>query len=507
VPIWDSSAHLLYSYDLKDALTAPIPLEEKLHALFTCSGWYPPLFNWVHCLFLMCPTPRNVADDLPRVVFFAIGLISLYKLGRQLFNDAAAGLVAMAIFFALPGVCGISHARGLLDMPLASMYFLALWLIARWSAAPSWANALLAGCAIGLACLTKQMGAIFLGPAVFLVLIQRLFARDFGKAIQFSCGVALASIPYLIWLLPHLDAITKKLVLDHELFASRGSGFSLWFANFQLYLQHLSDCTPVPLSVLFLISLFNFPAQRKLWLPASALPAFMILCILPWGTSQVRYVLPILGYLALSTAALLVRAWRTTSPLLKALDVLFGLSLLTIYFVFNFTPYPFPRPPQRGIFDAQYYGFACSRPGALPSEPNPEQPVAYNWLLARVQSEKLNRPGVMMVAVDTPNCALTSIEYLARQRGIPLQFQCLFSSEVNVLRCNPANLNLDPNWYVTMKNDKSAYRMIFYSEQDLHNYENLMSYFETSGKFSQVSEFLLPDGESRMILYRKVSAE
>ena len=508
-PVRDSARHLLDTYKLKDALSAPMLFERRIRLLLTCAGWYPPLFNWVHLAFLMAPIPYAVADNLPRLVFFAIGIISLYNLGRQLFHDSAVGLVATAICFALPAWCVVSHSRGLLDMPLASMCFLGLWLIARWNAAPSLANAFLAGCGITLACMTKQMGIAYLGPAIFLVLLQRLLARDFGKVIQFCLVLGITAIPYLGWFRFNHGDITYSLGWNAEHIKSEGSGPLLWLKNLELYSVNLVRTITVPVSILFVLSLFNFPAQRKLWLPASTLPAFFYLCTLGWGSQDVRYLLPIIGYLTLSVAALLVRLWRTGKRLLKFFDVALGLYLFSIFFIYNFTPYPIPRcDALYALLDSKFSGVEWYWPGVMPAEPYPLEPLAYNWLLVHVQFRQSESPSKIVLAVGSSNCEASSIELLARQRGIPVEVTNLYKgSPMGIDRCVPNDVELYPDWYVTMKNDQNPHPRHFRSEHDLESYNRLKEYFETSDKFSKVGEFLYPDGQSCMVLYGKVEEQ
>src|SRR5262249_32511029 len=159
----------------------------------------------------------------------------------------------------------------------------------------------------------------------------RLLARDFAKVFLFWCILIFAAIPYLIWFQLNHASVSQMLSMNAETVASEGSVLSLWLKKLEMYLVNCIRTNTIPISILFVLSLFNFPAQRKLVLPASTLPAFFWLCTLGWGSRDVRYVLPVLGYVALSVAALLVRLWRTGKPLLKLSDVALGLYLLMIY--------------------------------------------------------------------------------------------------------------------------------------------------------------------------------
>lgn len=504
VPTWDSADHLLRSYGLKRVLINQPAFGRRIHELLTVADRYPPLFNWVHCAFLFSPLPTLVADQLPRFVFFAIGIVSLYKLGHQLFNDGAVALTACAIFFALPLVCVLSHSRGLIDLPLVSMCFLALWLIVRWNAAPSLANSLMAGVAIGLACLTKQMGVIYLAPAICLVLLRRLLARDFAKAIQFSIGLGLATIMYLIWLVPSLPLIKKSMYLWDQELGSQAGVTTNWFSSLALRITVLVESISVPVSVLFVISLFNFPAQRKLWIPATTIGGLFFLCTLSWCFKDARYVLPLVGYVALSIAALLVRMWRSGSPLLRAVDVAFGIYLIAVYFVFNFAPYPLPLGEVRSCLDNPFNGFYSSWPGVYPSNPNTLNVHAYEWLLDHIQAERSKHIPTILLTGNSRWCEPGSLLYLASQRGMQLRPESMIVTDLGkFFRCKPSEVDQDADWYVTMKNDPESEFTHFASERDRENYSELEKYFEGSGRYSKAGEFKVPGNETRIVLYRK----
>ena len=503
VPVWDSASHLIRTYELNDVLSSHGSFDKKLLAILTCGHRYPPLFNWVHYLFLVSPIKPTVVDQLPRFVFFAIGIISLYKLGCQLFNDRAVGLAATAIFFALPLVCVVSHTRGLIDMPLASMCFLALWLVARYAAVPSLTNSLVAGCAIGLACLTKQLGAVYLAPAICLVLIRRLLARDFGHAIQFSIGLGIAAIMLLAWLTPSLPVIKENISVWERDFASTPGTAPDLLTNLIAHIRGTIYCISVPVSILSVLSIFNFQAQRKLLLPAGTVFGLLFLCTLRWWPIEARYLLPFVGYLALSSAALLVRMWRSRWHFLKLVDITFAIYLLTIFFLFNFTPYPFARAGALAMIDMGTNGLGCCKEGVFPACPCPSEPLAYNWLLDQILSKHQNRSPVIVIAGSWWYFQAMPVLYLARQRGTQVQFGPILRQGITGLtQCTPDSVLLSPDWYVTLENSDEFERISFSSEQDRKNFYQLKAHFESPSDFTRVGAFELPDSKGSMVLYR-----
>jgi 4-amino-4-deoxy-L-arabinose transferase-like glycosyltransferase len=538
VPLWDSAAHLTDSYLIRDVLLEHIDPWNKIVTIFSITSWYPPFFNWVHCFFLLLPIPCPIADRIPSALFYLIGIVSTYKLGRTLFEDAAVGTVAAAIFCTIPVLYAFAHSPGLLDTPLASMCILALWLIARWNSKPTVSNSLMMGLGIALAGLTKQTGAIYLAPAVSIIVFKTAFSRDRSKLIQLACGLALGIAIYFAWFLPNLIGILKNLGSFQSSFSYRGGGFSLWVANLQFYfLDKLPKCISLPLAIVLVLSLFNLSAQRKLWIPASTIIALLIICVLRWETSTFQYALPIIGYVCLSSAALLVALWRSGRLLLKLFDLAVGLYLLALYLVLNFTPYPLPRNPNAPLLGIYYVALGCICPGTFPASPWPEdKPPGYDWLInqlasanaSMLQSDKQSTQDSQVSPASSaqhlthrPTILLGtqfefgSIRYLFCQRGVHVRWRRLVQIRGNEVGCCPVDLGSAPKFFLARKDAGPFPKtpQFFRSEEDRDRFNKLTTYFEKTKKFVKVGECVVYDGDlfppnrCTLILYRYIDTE
>lgn len=476
IPMWDAAYHLADGYSTRDLLLEHICLKKKLLAILKISTWYPPLFQWVLCFFLLMPVPSSLAERLPAIAFYGIGIFAIYRLGRLLCNDPTIASVAASIYATIPVVCTCTHSRGLLDTPLTSMCMLAIWLMARWNLSQTLANSLILGLAVGLTCLTKQTGILYLMPPVILLVIQRIRLGDFAALKKLTYGLALGGVLYLSWFLPNLYGIRKELDQWVDSFSYLGSGLPLWFRQMNFYLiDKAPKCLSLPLTIVFVVSLFNLRAQRNLRLPASTFIGFFILCAFCWDARTFRYALPIVGYISLSSAALLVDFWRSGRVLLKAFDISFAVYLLALYFSISFTPYPFPRPNLAYALGLNFVGLGCVCAGCFPAWPWIERPAGYDWLINEFASEKVeNRSDLMLgsnreyppyekvtqyvmsthlprpiIVMLGPNVEFYSIEYLARLRALPVIFTPLVEPRSGMrLFYDPG-----PDWLLTRKED------------------------------------------------------
>ena len=537
IPMWDAAYHLADGYSIRDLIREPIGLEKKLLAIFQISAWYPPLFTWVHSLFLLMPIPDYVADRLPALVFYAVGIFAVYRLGRLLFDDPVIASVAVGIYSMIPVVYTCTHSKGLLDAPLTSMCMLTIWFMARWHSRPTMANSLAVGVTIALTCLTKQTGILYVMPPVVLIIGHRLWLRDFKALANLACGLLLGGAIYLCWLLPNLSGIVKELTGSVGSYSYMGSGLQLWFRQMKFYLiEKGPKCLSLPLTIVFVLSLLNWRAQRRLWLPASTLIGLFFLCAFSWDAHTFRYALPSVGYVSLSSAALLVDFWRSGRVFFKAIDIAVAAFLLALYLALNFSPYPFPRPAiaEALRLDFIYYGCVC--PGTFPAWPWIERPPGYEWLVSQFASEKvegrsdlmlganreyrtyeqltefltsaqLPRPIVVTVGSDIE---YFSIVYLARQRAVPVVFTWLTEPGSSKIHRSPKfDSDPGPDWFLVLKKKGSGPPVQSMTKADLSTCTKLKDLFPRSS-FVKVGECEVYDGNgfppamSTLILYRNM---
>jgi len=191
--------------------------------------------------------------------------------------------------------------------------------------------------------------------------------------------------------------------------------------------------------------------------------------------------------------------------LLKVVDLVFFVYLLTIFFLFNFTPYPFPRSGVLALFYNASNGFRCCCRGLYPAAPDPMRILAYDWLLDHIQVVHANHIPRILLAVDCLHCEGTAILYLAKQRGMLVDLKYLFvPAATGVFQCDPRFVSRVRDWYVTLKNEPDDEDPHFLSEEDRAKYYELKEFFEKSASFSKVGEVGFPDDDTSMVVYRRV---
>ncbi|MEM8626901.1 MAG: glycosyltransferase family 39 protein, partial [Pseudomonadota bacterium] len=164
-------------------------------------GYYskPPVIAWVISLTtgLLGDTPFAIRLASP--ILHTLTAVFIYLAARQIYQNGAVAALAGILFALLPGV---SFSSGIIstDVPLLTCFAAALWLFARYLAAPSILGASLLGLAIGSGLLAKYaMAYFFLGVIVWLVAAP--IGRRAVLNIKFlpAIGVAAAMLAPNLW--------------------------------------------------------------------------------------------------------------------------------------------------------------------------------------------------------------------------------------------------------------------------------------------------------------------
>src|SRR5712692_10454439 len=139
---------------------APHPLQ----AILLESSFYPPLVPCLTGLLYFAAPVVPLTAQAVMLAFLALGVAAVFGLGRQL-QGVETGLLA-ALFFATAPFVILSLTNFQLDLPLAAMVALTLYVLARADgfARGPWCVALGAG--LGLGMLTKPTFATYVLPAM-----------------------------------------------------------------------------------------------------------------------------------------------------------------------------------------------------------------------------------------------------------------------------------------------------------------------------------------------------
>lgn len=156
-------------------------------------------------------------------LFWLLGGLALYLLGRRLFSTPAA-LFSLAFYLFQP--FGITASRSFQPDPvMVAMILWAAWALVRWSDQPSWKNAVISGVLCGLAVFVKVTAAFALIGIAMVMVLSAYGWRRFWKQPQVWAVAALAALPSVLYYIIGLG--------------TRSSGyFSYWSLSFwKLFLK------------------------------------------------------------------------------------------------------------------------------------------------------------------------------------------------------------------------------------------------------------------------------
>lgn len=205
---WDDATHMDKALTYAD-LIRNFQLSKGWLWMFTfVDTWaYPPLVHILGGLAILCCGRSVQAAQSLNVLFLVVLLVSVYQVGRRLFN-AKAGLLAGLIVSTYPM---ITHFAGriFLEVPLAALVALSLWFLVRSNAFTHLIYSLLFGVSFGLGMLTKSSYLVFISFPLFVVLLQillddvqshkLLFANRkawFYAMLSLALGLAISALWY-----------------------------------------------------------------------------------------------------------------------------------------------------------------------------------------------------------------------------------------------------------------------------------------------------------------------
>jgi len=310
-PEWDHANHLE-----RAALCGQILADRGLAGwgeIVEMSAFYPPVVSCsAGLLSLLFPLTPLMSQSVI-LAFLALALVSLFLLGRRLF-DAPTGMLAALIFGAAPFVV-FSTTNFQLDLPLAAAVIFALLLLVltddfsrrAWSAA--------AGLAFAWGMLVKPPFAVYLFPPLALVAWRALRAPDpRARALNLLLALLLGGGLSLPWYGPRLFGLPLQIAArSFKQAALQGSPEIFSSAALLLYprtLPSIFGLLAAPLFAWGLLALVGRRDHRGLLWSAALVPFVVFLLI---QNKNYRYVLPLLPVAALIAAAglrSLGTAWR-----------------------------------------------------------------------------------------------------------------------------------------------------------------------------------------------------
>jgi len=285
-------------------------------SLFTIRVHYPPFVSIVAVPFnLLFDFDEKVALIGTQGLFLVSLLGATYLIGKRLYSGAI-GLAAAVILFLYPTVYGQSGIF-MLDVPLAAMVAITLWLVLKTEGFSDARYGIPLGLVLGFGMWTKPTFCIFVVPAMCFYLVSNLYCdRVNGVVISknsrwaaFIKPVVIGGIIASVWYLPRLRDLFGNVW--HDAIIAMPAQGELAPTSFQglvryqiYYFQYLWINTSVPLMVAFVpagLYMLRNRIRGKYFLLSWLIGASILCGLMP--AVEPRYFLPALPAVALITAA------------------------------------------------------------------------------------------------------------------------------------------------------------------------------------------------------------
>ena len=472
-PESDHANHLEHALRCHRALADGGPA--RLQAILLESSFYPPL---VPCLagllYFVAPVVPMTAQAL-MVAFLALGVAVIFALGRYLVS-VETGLFG-AFFFATAPFVVLSLTNFQLDLPLAAMVALTLYLLARaGSFSPRvWSPAF--GVVLGLGMLTKPTFASYVLPAVLWSGWTWWRGPERRRRLAFL-GVALliGAALALPWYGPRLVGLPMQaLNRSFKQAAEVGQAEALTPAGLLFYPRVFVPqfgVLAVPLYAWGLWALRREPRARA-WLWVSALAPFVLYSLIQ--NKNLRYTPPALPPAALVAAV----GARSLSPRWKRGAV--WACLVAGALQISMTAFAMPRPLRVPIF---------LTPLPISFPPNPAE-----WQEDRILDDIVRAAGGARATVAVvPNFnffSVSNFRYEALRRRLPL--------EVTRGWTGPP-LGVD---FVLLKTGSQGPSFTVEKAERLSR-----SFVEDpylAGTFPEIAQYALPDGSRGILRQRRIA--
>lgn len=317
-PAWDSAHHLTMT--LRWLAFWQAPSLDGLRVVAAASS-YPPLpYLVVLPFYLLFGRDADVATLTSGALWLGLLILATYRLGKEVHNSRRSGLLAAAIVSLYPLVVALERDF-LLDLPLAAVVTLALWLLLRCGPFDHRGRAMALGLALGLGSLIKWPFSFFLAAPLLATFCQ--IARQGGWSrmrlinlgLCLVIGGSLAATQYLFnFLFLPKDLYNLTIISQLVTGFAGAAGHPPWYTPAGLIyygMVFVNHQVTFFFALLFVASLPAFlraDTRGRLILSLSIGAPYILATLLP--IKEQRITMPYLPVIAVITAVGLARIQR-----------------------------------------------------------------------------------------------------------------------------------------------------------------------------------------------------
>jgi dolichyl-phosphate-mannose-protein mannosyltransferase/DUF2993 family protein len=406
-PEWDYANHLGRALECHRILAEPG--HDRAREILEATAFYPPVTTCAAgLLYFLFPAVPFTAQAV-MLGFLALGAVSIFLLGKRIF-DAGAGLLAAFLLVTAPFVV-FAATTFQLDLPLTGMVAVALYLLVRTETFSSnrWSFALGVGLALGM--LTKPPFPVYVLPPLLWVgwrawrdTRDRPTRERHMRLGRFLAALVIAGAVALPWYGPRLLGLPlqimnrsfKNAALEQKPETLSVEGLLYYPATFPVQFGVLA-------ALLFLWGLWTLRRDRacRAFLWTATLVPLLIFCSIQ--NKNLRYTLPILPAAALVAAA----GARAVRPGLRQVITwaCLGLGVLQV----SMTTFGVPAPPTLPL---SALPMVFIRPPERTSWPQ-------HQILTDIARETGGRPATVAIVPNHPYFSTSNFRYDATQLRLP----------------------------------------------------------------------------------------
>jgi Dolichyl-phosphate-mannose-protein mannosyltransferase len=465
-PEWDHANHLERAVNCAEDLA-----EGDVRRIIERSSFYPPIVPCGAALvYRLVPSDAASAQSVI-LAFLGLGMAAVYLLGRRL-AGSTEGVVAAVVFGCAPFVV-FSALRFQLDLPLAAMVALALFVVLQTNGFTRLGWSLAAGVVFGLGMLTKPPFAAYVVVPVLLVAASSDRRRRGAAyaALAILVGAAL-SVPWygprLFGLLPQITARSFKQA------AESGHPDPLTATALLFYPTWL---TPVlgTLAILLLLVGLGVAVVRRQWIAIATLLAPIVLFSL-LQNKNLRYMLPVLPIAAvfagMAFGLLPGRQARTVGAVVLALVCAIQVSATALGVPKGVTlpglgvPLVLESPPRTGDW-------------------------RHREIMALITKDSRGEPVTVSVVPNDNFFSVSNFRYYGTRDRQPLQFTRAWDGEpIGIKYMILKTGDVGPSWTI---------------EKPKRIAERLRTDEPLARVFPVIGEFQLPDGSTATVRARRLT--
>lgn len=412
-------------------------------------NFYPPLYMLIPAPFYLLNGPSYDAMAMVNIFYLILLIISIYKLGNLVFGRPA-GILAAAVVLTFPATIGFSRITHM-NIALTALVTLNIYLLIRADGFCSRKYSMLAGAVAGLGCWFSSKHMIYIITPALICFLCAIFLREnacrtarrdkITNSMLFLGTAVFILAPY------YIPAIMRRIQPEPAvMYRALSLQFLEAFTNFNPHrfflgaFQYLKLIIPLVLTpnfILFglsIIALAPVVFKRRnglICLGWFLSPVFILPVFINFVKTQPRYLIPILPFIAILIAGLLLRIAKFLKLYCYKISTILMIGLICLIFAFDWIfflkQHPYPSNSAELLGSRAQYGLLHTYAEETPAS------GLFTFLNAELADR--NCSGIIVIIFEDDNDTAPL--------ALELIYDKLRSTELNIRIFTPLELSIE----------------------------------------------------------------